>query len=250
MKREWIHAPVANRVDWDEGLMTIRLDADIGPFKAGQFVDLGVKEGEDMTSRSYSISSAPSAPLEFYITLVDDGALTPSLFRAAAGDHVWVRSGGAGMFTLEHVDDAQSLWLVSTGTGLGPYISMLRDGDAFARFSTIVVLHGVRYAGQLGYREELEALATEAPNGCNVVYLPAVTRQPDAKAVLHGRITDLLLSGELEKAAGVPMDAESAQVMLCGNPDMLKQMKEILKERGMTKATRRRPGQFHLEAYW
>lgn len=250
MPRRWLDAKIVDRVDWCEGLITIRLDADIGRMKAGQFVDLGYypEEGAKRVARSYSVASAPGAPPEFFVTLVEEGAFTPHLFTLGVGDSVLMRERGVGMFTLDRVDSAKSLWLVSTGTGLAPYISMLRTPEPWERFERILVVHGVRKQEHLAYQEEL--LAMSAAHGGRLSWIPVVSREPEAEGVLHGRVTGLLRDGTLEKYVEATVDAESAQILLCGNPAMLDEMTSICKERGMTENKPRTRGNITLEAYW
>jgi ferredoxin--NADP+ reductase len=140
------------------------------------------------------------------------------------------------------------LWLIATGTGLAPYVSMVRAGDVFRRFKRVILVHGVRQVAHHAYRQEL-FLHSQAHDG-HLIQIPVVSRDPDAPNVLHGRVTTALVRGELEAAAGVTLSPERSHVMLCGNPDMIEEMTALLGERGLEKHRRRSRGQISSESYW
>lgn len=244
----WERATVTARQTWAEGLFTLRLDV-ARTFQAGQFVKLArwcpVEERE--IHRAYSIASAPGAPLEFFVVRVDEGELSPCLHDLQVGQEVHVARKILGGFTLERIpdDDARHLWMVATGTGLAPFISMLRQGHVWSRFDRVVLFAGARHAAQLAYLDELRAIAAQRP----LTVLAAATRD-DAPGVLRGRVTDLLTSGALEEAAGVPLVDATSHVMMCGNPEMVDQLRAQLADRGMALHTPRRHGHVHLEKYW
>lgn len=251
MAREWHEVPVLRRVDWAPGLISLVLDADLGPFRPGQFIDVAVEVADAegaRPSRSYSIASAPGQAPEIFVSLVSEGEITPRLCAVQPGDPIWLRWPAAGVFTLDRLPDARHLWLIATGTGLAPYISMLRDGSCWQRFERVIVVQGVRAAQDLAYRDELASLAAQHPGRISVI--PVVTRDPDAPDVLHGRITTLHASGALESRAGVCLSAEDSQVMLCGNPAMVEEMRARFEAMGWQRNSPRRPGQFTVEAYW
>lgn len=241
----WHEATVTERQDWSEGLFTITLDESL-LFEPGQFVRIGLAaqdEPDGVLSRAYSIASAPGEPLAFFVVRVDDGALTPRVAALRPGDGLLVSRAIAGAFTLQKVPEADTLWLVATGTGLGPYISMLRHGAVWTRFKRVVLVHGVRRAADLAYADELRRLAADRP----LTYLPATTRE-EVEGALYGRLPDLLTSGALD-AAGGTIDP-TCQVMLCGNPDMVNAVRTTLADRGMLLHTPRRAGHVHVERYW
>lgn len=244
----WTTGTVTARQEWDEGLWTFTIEADVPPFTAGQFVRLGLEVGEKRVRRAYSIGSAPGAPLEFYVTVVDDGALTPHLYDLDVGDTVEVERKAQGFFTLEYVRHGTQLWLLSTGTGIAPYISMLRTAEPWERFEKIVMVHGARHGRQLGYRAECEAWAEAHPE--QFFYVPSVTREPELEGVLHGRLPALMESGALEEAAGLEITAADSHVMLCGNPEMVKACTQLSLDRGLTKNRTRKPGNLSYERYW
>lgn len=243
----FVEGRIVARRDWAGGLMTLTIDAEVEPFKPGQFLNLGLRIGQEAPFRPYSVASAPGAPIEFFLSEVEDGTFTPTLFRSRVGDLVLIDPKPHGFFTLEWVPDAEDLWLVATGTGLGPFISMLRSGEPFRRFSQVVVVHGVRHADQLAYKEEGEALQAAFPG--RLTWVPVVS-QPSAVVPVSGRITTAYSEGRLEKAAGRPLSPERSHVMLCGNPSMIEDMLGLLSARGLVRHRARRPGHVTVEKYW
>jgi ferredoxin--NADP+ reductase len=228
--------------------MTLTLDADIEPFAPGQFVNLGLYKQGELLRRSYSIASAPGAPLEFYLTEVSEGVLTPELFRLEPGARLYVERKPQGFFTLNYVPPCSELWMIATGTGLGPFISMLRTDEPWQRAACVVLVHGVRESSHLNYDEELTRLSAERPGRFGRVRI--VSRESPPPGVLRGRVTGALADGSLEGAAGVALDAARSHVMLCGNPAMIEDMIQALKQRGLRRHRLRNPGHITSEKYW
>ena len=247
---KWQTRTIASRRDWDEGLFSLTLSGAPPAFEAGQFLNLGLELDGERVHRSYSMASPPGAALEFYVVEVEGGRLTPALARLQPGDALDVAEQPAGHFTLAKVPAARVLWCLATGTGLGPFLSILRTPEPWRRFARVVVVHGVRRAAQLAYRDELAAAAA-AHEGA-LTWIPAVSGDAPPPAGLRGRLTTLLEDGSLEAQAGVTIEpgVETGQVMLCGNPGMLRDAGELLKARGLAKNRRRAPGQLTTEAYW
>lgn len=243
---DWAQGRVTGRVEWAEGLFSIQVEASVAPFRAGQFLNLGGFDGERWVKRSYSVASAPGQPLEFFIVRVEEGALTPWLAALQPGDAVGVSREAAGHFTLELVPDAPILWLIATGTGLAPYLSMLRGEEPWARFGRVVLVHGVRRRADLAYADELSALS--AAHGGRLTVVPVVSRDPEAPGVLHGRIPANLSA--IEAAAGAALAPETSQALLCGNPEMVEEVEALLAERGLRKNRKRAPGHVTTERYW
>jgi len=238
---------VAARRDWAPGLITLTVDVSIEPFAAGQFVSLGLELGGQFVRRSYSIASTPGAPLEFYLKEVEAGALTPQLTRLEPGASVWVERKPQGFFTLAYVPPCRDLWFVATGTGLGPFVSMLRSPEIWQRFERVSVVHGARSSTHLSYAEELAALA--ATHRGRLSYTPLVSAGPPGGA-LPGRVTTALADGSLEARAGMNLDPDRSHLMLCGNPDMILEVTAVLALRGLRKHRVRAPGHITAEKYW
>jgi ferredoxin--NADP+ reductase len=244
----WTDVTVLQKTEWSPHLITLELDFTPPAFAAGQFFNVGLMIDGQLVRRSYSAASAPTEPLQVLVSRVASGALSPGLFALSAGDRVRLDPTPLGYFTLSEVPPASTLWLVATGTGLGPYVSMWREGTIWDRFETVVVVHGVRHPDELAYAAELDALSRER---AGLRYLPVVSGPvaPARPAALRGRITDALRSGALEATLGQGF-TEDAHMLLCGNPKMIDEMSEILKGRGFTKHRRRSPGHFNFEKYW
>jgi ferredoxin/flavodoxin---NADP+ reductase len=244
----WIETKIARRRDWAPGLMSLELEARADPFVPGQFINLGLDIAGARVKRSYSLASAPGAPSEVYLSLVPEGGLTPALFERGQGDTVWLDDRALGFFTLDHVPVAERAWLVATGTGLGPFLSMLRSPTIWQRFARIVVVHGVRYLSHLGYADELAQLMAEHPGQLD--YVPAVTREAPPAGVCSGRLPALLASGELERRLVLQLDPARDHVLLCGNPAMISEVQSLLGARGLAKHRPRKPGHITIESYW
>jgi ferredoxin--NADP+ reductase len=268
-----LNATVTARTDVAPGLCVLRVvaDGDLFPFIAGQYCVLGLppdakrvasaepeeprdeKKRKKMIRRAYSIasSSKENEYLDFYVALVNTGEFTPRLWALEVGDRLWLGPKATGLFTLDNVPHDAHLYLIATGTGLAPYISMVRSDvldDATPR--TVVVAHGARYSWDLGYRKELQSLAREQER---FVYVPSITRgnEDDSWNGMTGYLQDQLANGEMEAACGVPLDPECVHVFLCGNPAMIEAAQKILEEKGFSEWTRKTPeGQIHLEKYW
>jgi len=263
------NATVSQRVEVAPGLIILRVvtDEPLFTFEAGQYTVLGmhpdaprVMEADDepsgtqpgkMIKRAYSIASSSKAGeyLEFYLTLVSSGALTPRLFNLGIDDRLFVGEKAVGLFTLNRVPPDKHVVLVGTGTGLAPYMSMLRAEMVCGGPRKFVVLQGARYSWDLGYRAELRALARHCPN---MTYIPVVSR-PEQDPFWKGRsgyLQDIMLSGALEEDAGLALSPETCHVFLCGNPGMIEAAKKGLVDRGFTPDHRGSIGNVHAEEYW
>jgi len=248
-------------------ILRVRPDSALFDFKPGQFGVLGllgkaprvaeaaaeepVSENDKLIRRAYSIasSSVERRYVEFYLTLITSGQLTPRLFALKHGSRVFLGPKASGVFTLDRVAPGKAVVLIATGTGLAPYVSMLRTMLMHETQRRFVVLHGARYGWDLGYRGELESLARLRPN---FTYLPSITR-PDQDPHFHGhsgRIQTVVEQGLIEKEAGVTLDPAQAEVFLCGNPEMVKTVKELLAVKGFAPSHGKEPGTIHVEEYW
>jgi len=244
---QWLDAQVLENHRWNPTLFSLRLKAPPFDFVAGQFVRLGLEGPDGRVQRAYSLVNSPSDPtLDFLVTAVPGGKLSPSLDNLQVGDSIQVSQPASGFFVLDEVPDGNSLWLLATGTGLGPYLSILGTESPWQRFQHIKLVHGVRFASDLAYRERLEQMQKDNPG--RFQYLPVVTREKVAGA-LQGRLPALLASGELENAANETL-SHDCQMMLCGNPDMIRDGLKVLAEKGLQKNLRRQPGHVTVEQYW
>ena len=210
-------------------------------FENGEFVTIGLKREGKLLARAYSIvSTADRDHLEFLSIHVPDGPLTSALARIRPGDSVWVNSKTTGTLTLNHVLPGRTLYMLSTGTGLAPFISLIRDPALYARFEQAVLVHSVRTVAELAYRNEIEAL--DQPQ---LHYVPTVTREPFSTPE---RGADLFRSAALSQRLGLPVpDPEQDRVMICGNPAMTRELTHHLKDAGWTLTNHRGVGNFTTE---
>lgn len=245
---QWIEGRVIERIDWSERLHSLRIEAAIEPFRAGQFTKLGLKVGDEIVGRPYSVVSAPGEPvLEFYFSTVPEGPLSPKLSQLKAGDAVLVAPKPNGFLVLDEVPPAIHLWLLSTGTGLGPFLSILKTPEPWQRFQRVVLVHAARTAAELTYRRTIARIMETEPKRFD--YIPVVSRE-QADYALAGRIPQAIADGRLEARAHLALDATLAHVMLCGNPAMVEDATAALAARGFRKHRRKEPGQISLETYW
>ncbi len=204
---------------------------------------------DKMIKRAYSIASSTSTDeLEFYITLVHSGALTPRLFNLEVGDRIEVGKRFAGMFTLDSIDPEQNVILIATGTGVAPYMSMLRT-DALTRKGKITVIHGAANSWDLGYSSELRLLESITDK---LTYIPTITEPSREPVEWKGQtkfIQDLWIDGTIEAKMGYKPTAENTHVFICGNPKMIETMQELLEKDGFVKHKSKTPGQIHIESF-
>ena len=247
----WLQGRVIENRAWTQALFSLRVAMDQpGPalaFEAGQFVRIGLDIGGERVARPFSFVNAPDDPvLEFYGVIVPEGPLSPGLARLRPGDGLQVADNPAGWLILSEVPPAEDLWLVATGTGIAPYLSMLRTAAPWQRYRRVILVHGVRRAEELVYRHLIEDVMRKSDG--RLSYVRFVSRE-EAPGTLHGRIPAALADGRLE-AAAAPISPERSQFMLCGNPDMLRDMQAALIARGLKKHRRRSPGQITVESFW
>ncbi|MDX1375448.1 MAG: ferredoxin--NADP reductase [Burkholderiales bacterium] len=244
----WLEGRVLENRHWTEALFSLRVEAPQLAFEAGQFVKIALDVDGERVARPFSFVNPPAdAVLEFYGVIVPDGPLSPRLARLGAGEALHVATNPSGFLVLSEVPDAQTLWLMSTGTGIAPFLSILADEAVWQRFASVVLVHAVRRAAELTYRERLDALGARVGERLRVVSM--VSREA-ARGALAGRIPAAIADGRLAAAAGRALSVAGSQVMLCGNPAMIRDASEALKALGMRKHRRRSPGQITVETFW
>lgn len=220
-------------------------------FTAGQFARIGLKVGEELVVRAYSVVSSPfDETLEFFSIVVPDGAFTSNLQYLKVGDELYLEKIPYGYLTLARYQQPlpHDLWLLATGTGLAPFLSMLQDFDTWSKYQKINLVYSVRTAAELAYVDRIKEIAETFGEGHNgFKFIPIITRDPSAP--LHDRLPILIENSELEKSAGIELNPSTSHVMLCGNPQMVDDTKEALKRRGLT-MNRRGEGNIAVENYW
>jgi len=245
---KWVEGTVVNQRRWTQTLFSLQVEADVSAFEAGQFAKLALAAEGEMVARPYSFVNAPQErPHEFYYVRLPDGPLTQRLCKLETGDAIYLAPRPAGFLVLSEIPDGENLWLISTGTGIGPFLSILKTEGPWQRFRNVVLVHAVRYAGELAYRDSLSRLLGEHGERLRVVSFVSREEKPGA---LHGRIPSAIEEGRLEAAAGVELSARASRVMICGNPEMVTDTQATLARRGMKKHRRREPGHITVENYW
>lgn len=220
-------------------------------FQSGQFTMIGMDVDGKPLTRAYSLASAHyDDTLEFFSIKVPDGPLTSRLQHLKEGDQLLVGRKAVGTLLFDSLLPGKRLWLLSTGTGLAPFLSTIRDPEAYERFEQVILVHGVREVAELAYGDYIEQelpqhefLGEMVRN--QLVYHPTVTREPFKN---RGRITDLIRSGELFSTLNLPpMNLEEDRIMLCGSPEMLAETKEILLEKDFKEGSHSTAGHFVVE---
>jgi ferredoxin--NADP+ reductase len=257
-----LNSTVVGRVDINPELMILQVkpDAGVPSFHPGQYVALGltgahprydgapdeaeIPAADKLIKRAYSIGSSPMVGdyFEFYIAIVPNGALTSRLATIKPGDRIFSQPKVTGTFTLEGIPEAHNLVLVSTGTGLAPFMSMVRTPSTWTAGRRITVVHGVRYPQDFAYAEELSSYVA-ARDG--FTYLPIASRAPESFSGRKGRVQALFEKREIE------LNPATDHVFLCGNPAMIDDLeRDLTTKLGYTVHSKKAPGHLHVEKYW
>ena len=245
---KFVEGKVVEKRRWTERLFSLVVDAEVAPFQAGQFTQLALNIDGEVVGRPYSFVNAPNKnPLEFYFIQVAGGLLTERLAMLEVDDTVLILPKAAGFLRLSEVPEARYLWLLSTGTGLGPFLSILSTNEPWLRFDRIVLVHAVRYENELAYGDVIRGFSQRY--GEQFSFVPFVSRS-ETDFALQMHIPEAIADGQLEARTAIDLVPESSQVMLCGNPNMVHDSTEILLARGMKKNKRQDPGHITLENYW
>ena len=237
---------------WNESLFSFKTTRDTGfRFKNGHFVMVGLPDEGKPLLRADSIASANyEDELEFFSIKVPNGPLTSRLQHLQVGDEVLVSKKPTGTLVTDQMLPGKHLYLISTGTGLAPFMSIIKDHEIYDQFDKIILTHGVRYTSELAY---VDYIQNELPNNEyfgelvreKLIYYPTVTRE-DYKN--NGRLTDLMTSGKLFVDIGLPKpNVEDDRFMICGSPSMLKDTCAILNERGFGEVRNGQPGHYVIE---
>lgn len=236
-------------------LFSFRCTRDDGfRFTAGQFARLGVRtERGNLVWRAYSMVSSPFDEfLDFFSIVVPDGEFTSVLSQLKIGDELLIEKQPQGFLTLDRFIDGRDLWMLATGTGVAPFLSILQDFSVWERFERIVLVYSARTEAELAYQDLLQELLSReyiAPHAYKLKFVPVVTREP-AEGRLSQRITESLVNGQLEQAADLAITPEHSRILICGNPEMVDETRKLLKKRDLQLSLTRRPGQVAVENYW
>lgn len=244
----WNTGKVVEHKQWNETLHSLYVESEIEPYQAGQFTKIGLEINGVTVGRPYSLVNPPySQPLEFYYIEVPDGPLTSHLAKLKPGDPILVAPRANGFMILDEVPQARHLWLMATGTGVGPFLSILTSEKPWQRFERVVLVYAVRTLSELSYQEHIMHLL--AKHAGQFEFIPFISREASDFA-LSGRIPQAIGDGRLEQRAAIKFSAQDSQVMLCGNPAMVEDTTNLLIERGLKRHRRKDPGQITVENYW
>lgn len=245
---QWLEGKVVESIHWSDKLFTLKIDADISPFIAGQFASLALEIDGKRVARPYSFLSAPHEDLlEFFFYTADQGVLSNALYALNAGDTVLVKNPANGFFILDEVPKSRDLWLIGTGTGIAPFLSILKTERPWETYENLVLVQGVRTEIDMQYQDVIKGFGDQY--GDRFRFQGFISREP-VEGTIQGRIPGSIADGSLEEAVNLKLTAQDSQVMLCGNPDMVKDAVELLNTRGLTKNLRKKPGHITTENYW
>jgi ferredoxin--NADP+ reductase len=237
---------------WTDRLFSFRTTRNASlRFRSGQFVMMGLETEGKPLLRAYSVASAHyEDELEFFSIKVPNGPLTSRLQHLSEGDQVLIGRKPTGTLLLDNLKSGRNLFLLATGTGLAPFLSLVKDPETYERFERVILVHGVRFAADLAYSDYLEEtlpgdeLIGELA-GAQLTYYPTVTREPFRH---NGRISILLDNGKLHEDLGLPaFDSATDRFMLCGSEAMIADLRAIFLARGLEEGNTGEPGDFVIE---
>lgn len=243
----WLDGIVVENYRWNERLTSLKFEAPLGPFKAGQFVRVGMEIDGEIVARPYSLVNNPGeSPLEIYFNIVPEGPLTPPLFELQAGDPVLVAPKPAGFLIVDEIPVVEQLWMMATGTAIGPFLSILKGDAVWKRFKQVVLCYSVRNAGELAYAKRIAELVKAHPDQLH--FVPFITRE-DVPGALRMRIPASIVEGVLEARTGLELTPANSHVMMCGSTEMIAEVGAVLEARGLRRHRRREPGHYTTEKY-
>ena len=243
---DWLTGKIVEKKRWNDRLFSLRIDCDFDTFESGQFVRVALDIDGERVARPYSLVNKPGDDfLEIYFNIVDEGPLTPRLAELEDGDEIFVTDRANGFLTVSEVPQCRHLWMLATGTGVGPFLSILKNIDVWQRFEKVVLVYSVRDLSELAYQQQVVEIEDQWPQKFS--FIPLVTRE-EVEGMLNQRITDSIEDDSLEQITGIVID-EDSHIMMCGNSAMISDVTEVLEKRGLRKHRRREPGHMTTEKY-
>jgi len=244
---KWLSGKIVEKIQWNDRLYSLRIKAAFNDFEAGQFVRVALDIDGERVARPYSLVNEPAEDyLEIYFNIVPEGPLSPKLADLEVGDEIYVSDKANGFLTVSEVPDCKHLWLLATGTGVGPFLSALKGEKIWQRFEKVVLGYSVRDMSELSYQSEISAI--EKLHGEQFCFVPFITREK-IEGAMGQRIPDCIADGSLEKRAGITINKSDSHIMMCGNSAMISSVSTCLESRGLRKHRRREPGHLTTEKY-
>jgi ferredoxin--NADP+ reductase len=244
---DWLKAKVIEKIQWNDRLFSLRMKSEFKNFVAGQFIRVALDIDGERVARPYSLVNKPGDDyLEIYFNIVPEGPLSSRLAALEAGDELYITDKANGFLTIDEVPECLHLWMMATGTGVGPFLSILKTQQVWQRFEKVVLAYSVRDASELSYQQQIAVI--EKQNAEQFLYVPFVTREK-LPGVIQQRIPQSIEEGTLEQRTGFRISENDSHVMMCGNSAMISSVTECLEKRGMRKHRRREPGHITTEKY-
>ncbi len=244
---DWLTGKVVEKIQWNERLFSLRIQAELENFEAGQFIRLALDIDGERVARPYSLVNKPADEyLEIYFNIVQEGPLSSRLAELEVTDEVFVTDKANGFLTVDEVPDCKHLWLLATGTGVGPFLSILKGEKVWQRFEKIVLGYSVRDLSELSYQKQIAAIDKQHIEQFS--FVPFITREK-VEGAMNQRITASIEDGSFEKRAGVTINDNDSHIMMCGHSAMISSVMECLEKRDLRKHRRREPGHITTEKY-
>ncbi len=242
----WLTGKVIEKIQWNERLFSLQIACDFNKFESGQFVRVALDINGERVARPYSVvSTAEDSYLEIYFNIVPEGPLSPKLATLEVNDKIFVTDKANGFLTVDEVPECKNLWMLATGTGIGPFLSILKSKNVWQRFEKIILGYSVRDFSELAYQTLIADVEKQYSNQFS--FVPFITREKMDGAMAQ-RISLCIEDGSFEKRVGTKLDNNS-HIMMCGNSAMIGNVTEILEKRGLRKHRRREPGHITTEKY-
>lgn len=243
---DWLTGKIIKKIQWNDRLFSLRIHCDFNSFESGQFVRVALDIDGERVARPYSLVNTPDDDfLEIYFNIVSEGPLTPKLAELEENDEIFVTDRANGFLTVTELPECKHLWMLATGTGVGPFISILRGDNVWKRFEKVVLGYSVRDLSELSYQEHISML--EKQHGNQFSFVPFITREK-VEGAMDQRIIASIEDSTFEQRTGVDID-EDSHIMMCGNSAMISDVTECLGKRGLRKHRRREPGHITTEKY-
>ena len=242
----WLTGKVLEKIRWNERLFSLRIQCDFKNFESGQFVRVALDIDGERLARPYSLVNTPDDDyLEVYFNIVPEGPLTPKLAKLEEGDEIFVTDKANGFLTVTEIPECKYLWLLATGTGVGPFLSILKSEIVWQRIEKIILGYSVRDYSELSYEEQIAEIDKQHEN--QFEFVPFITREK-VEGAMNQRITVSIEDGSFEQRAEININ-EDSHIMMCGNSAMISSVTECLEQRGLRKHRRREPGHITTEKY-